>query len=250
MRLTFLKKLIYPLIALAAVILLWYAGAAAINRDYILPPPHSAVSSLFTLLAQTEFWRAAGGTLLRSLISFAAAFVFAVLLASAAALKESVKRLLSPIITILRSLPTISIILVSLIWLKSTTAPMLIAFLIIFPAMYAAILGAIESTDKKLIEMSNVYKVSKYDTVTRLYIPSVLPAMFTACKSNISLNLKIIIASEVLANTTLSMGFEMQYAKLYLLTPLLFAWTIAAVLLSFALESAVSGISKMVIRWK
>ena len=124
------KKFLYPITAVAAFILLWYLGCLAIGREYILPSPHSAVSAFFSLINGAIFWRAAAATLLRSLISFGAAFIVAVILASFSAVNEAVKRLLSPIITILRSVPTISVILISLIWLKSDTAPGLIAFLI------------------------------------------------------------------------------------------------------------------------
>jgi NitT/TauT family transport system permease protein len=109
----------------------------------------------------------------------------------------------------------------------------------VFPSIYAATLGALLSADKGILEMSRVFKVSKKDIALKFYLPSGLPAVFTSMKSNISLNLKIIIASEVLANTVKSMGFEMQAAKLYLQTPLLLAWTLAAVLISFLLETSV-----------
>lgn len=245
-----IKKLLYPFVAIFAVILIWYAVALVISREYILPSPLSSINTFFLLIGEQAFYKAVGGTLLRSLISFFVAFFSAVIFACAAAVMQPLKRMLSPIIVILRATPTISIILLSLIWLKSDTAPILIAFLIVFPAMYTAILGGIDSTDSLLIEMSKVYKVRKIDTVTKLYIPYVLPTVFTAMKANISLNLKIIIASEVLAGTIVSMGFEMQLSKLYLETPQLLAYTIAAVLLGFFLEIAVEGISKLVIRWK
>jgi NitT/TauT family transport system permease protein len=245
-----IKKIIYPVTAIAVFTALWFAASVAADREYILPSPYSSVKSLVALLSQGVFWQAGGATLFRSLLSFTAAFIAAVALAALSAVSEPVKRLLSPIIVILRAVPTISVILISLIWLKSAVAPMLISFLIVFPAIYAAVLGAILSADKGLIEMCRVYGVSKRDTVTKFYIPSVLPALFTSAKSNISLNLKIIIASEVLANTRISMGFEMQLSKLYLETPALFAWTIAAVIMAFLLEKAVDIIRKLAIKWE
>ena len=116
--------------------------------------------------------------------------------------------------------------------------------------MYSAIYGAIASVDSDLVEMSRLYRVRRRDMVSRLYIPSILPAMFASAKSNISLNLKIIIASEVLAQTKASIGMEMQLSRIYLDTPALMAWTVAAVLLGFLLELSVEGIKKAVVKWK
>jgi NitT/TauT family transport system permease protein len=127
---------------------------------------------------------------------------------------------------------------------------MLISFLIVFPSIYAATLGALLSVDKGILEMSRVFKVSKKDIALKFCLPSSMPAVFTSMKSNISLNLKIIIASEVLANTVKSMGFEMQAAKLYLQTPLLLAWTLAAVLISFLLETSIDVLRRLTLKWE
>lgn len=245
-----IKKIIYPILAVAGFIFLWHTAATIAGREMILPSPLSTLKSFFALIATGDFWNALFSTLLRSLISFIFSFALALILAVLSVLYNWFYRMITPIILILRATPTISIILLSLIWLKSGTAPMFIAFLIVFPALFAAIYGAIISVDSGLIEMSKVYKVSKKDTLTKLYIPAVLPSVFVTVKSNISLNLKIIIASEVLAYTFLSMGREMQISKLNLETSVLMAWTVAAVLLSYLLELFVELIKKFVIRWK
>lgn len=245
-----IKNILYPIISIVVFIGIWFIAALITGREFILPSPFSAIKSFLELIITAEFWQSIFSTLFRSLISFSISFVFAIIFAILSGTNKAIKNLLSPIITILRATPTISIILISLIWLKSTTAPMLIAFLIVFPTMYAAVYGAIITIDNDLIQMSKIYKVNNFDMIRKLYIPSVLPATFTSAKSNISLNLKIIIASEVLASTLNSIGYQMQLSKLYLQTPLLLAWTIAAVLLSFLLEIIVEIIKRKVIRWK
>ena len=244
------KNLIYPILGAAAFILLWLIAAAAIGAEIILPAPDRAAVALFELLKSGAFWVDLAGTLDRSLKSFFLSFLLALALAAASALSRPLRRFLSPWIVILRSVPTISVILISLLWLKSSLAPIFIAFLITFPNMYSAIYGAIEGVDPGLVEMSRLYKVRRRDMVTRLYIPSILPAVFTSARSNISLNLKIIIASEVLAQTRESVGMAMQLSKIYLDTPMLMAWTAAAIVLAALLELAVEGVKRAVIRWK
>lgn len=244
------NNILFPLTAAALIIIIWAAAAALTGKEIILPQIDSVAESFIEIIKLPQFYQSVLYTLLRTFISFVAAFSLALILAALSAIYKPLYKFLSPFILLLRATPTISIILISLIWFKSFTAPMFIAFLIIFPALYAAIYGAIVSVDGELIQMSNVYRVSNFNMVKKLYIPSVLPAVLYSVKANISLNLKIIIASEVLAQTSSSIGLNMQISKIYLDTPVLFAWTIAAIILSYLLEVLVDVIRKNVIRWK
>lgn len=250
MKLRINKNIIYTLLAAALIFALWAAAAALTGREMILPSPRAVFFSLGELFSSTSYYGAILSTLWRTLISFFAALLAALLLASLSALYKPLYKFLSPIVLLLRAVPTISIILIALIWLRSQIAPMLIAFLIVFPALYAAIYGAIANVDPALKEMSKVYRVSARVMLKDLYIPSVLPALFHSIKANISLNLKIIIASEVLAQTFGSMGMSMQISKIYLDTPTLMAWTVTAIVLSALLEALTAVIGKSVIRWK
>lgn len=83
-----------------------------------------------------------------------------------------------------------------------------------------------------------------------MYIPAMLPEVLTAVGSNISLALKVMIASEVLAQTFESMGVAMQIQRIYLNTAGLMGWTIAAIVLSFLLEIAVKLIALVFVRRK
>ena len=98
--------------------------------------------------------------------------------------------------------------------------------------------------------MSKVFKVPVAKRIFGLYIPAILPDVFSATGSNISLALKVMIASEVLAQTFESVGVAMQIERIYLNTAGLMGWTIAAIILSFVLEFIVKILSKLVLRWK
>lgn len=242
------KNLILPLISLIVFISIWSIFAYGKNIEVILPKPISVFKSLFAIIGLKEFYIAIIGTLSRSLLSFIIAFVLALLLAILSGLIKPINKLLSPIVVILRSTPTMSIILLTLVFMTSKTSPILIGFLIVFPLMYGSFYNAIISVDKELLEMSRVYKVSDKDKILHLYIPSMLPTVLSTSKSNISLNVKIVIAAEVLAQTKNSMGFMMQQAKIFIDTPNLLAWTVVAIVLSYLLEFAVRAIAMITIK--
>lgn len=241
---------IYPLAGFGLILLAWFIAAKIIGITIILPSPALAFKEFFSLLSQKEAWTAVGMTLYRSLYSFALAFISAAVFAVAGYLFKPLHKIISPIVSVLRSLPTMSIILIAIIWFSSAKSPVFIAFLITFPMLYANFYGALEGLDPALIKMSNLYAVPLKTQISELYIPGVLPSVFVASRSSVSLNVKVIIAAEVLAQTKDSIGRAMQVSRVFLDTATLMGWTILAVLLSYLLELVVYFIEKSVVRWK
>ena len=155
---------------------------------------------------------------------------------------------MSPIVLLIRIMPTMSIILLALIWFNSFQSTILVAFCVIFPMLYTSFCDAIHGVDEDLIEMSKVYKVNKYNQIFKMYLPQTLPMALTGIKSSIGLNLKLVIAAEVLAQTANSIGVNMQLANIYLNTATLLAWTVVAIILGGVFEGIVLLIEKKAVK--
>lgn len=239
-----------PILSLCTIVILWAITAKAVGMDILVPSISSTFQGLGKLLSSSEFYVSVGWTLLRSLVAFSIAFVCGMLLSIVASLSPYIKRFLSPIVVLLRVIPTMSIILLSIIWLTSAQTPILVAFVIIFPLIYGGYLSAIENVDGGLIEMAKIYKVPLSKRIFSLYIPQTATALMNVVQNTIGLTLKLVIAAEVLAQTKESIGLNMQLANLYLETPTLIAWTIVAVVLGGLLESIVLLIKKIYQRSK
>ncbi|HOB64359.1 MAG TPA: ABC transporter permease subunit, partial [Clostridia bacterium] len=212
--------------------------------------PALVFKELLALISGKTFWTAVGGTLSRSFTGFAISFALAMILAVAGFAIKPIHRAFSPLVIISRAIPTMSVILLSLIWLTSQTSPILISSLIMFPMFYSDFYSALNNIDKGVIDMAKLYKVGAKDIVTRLYIPNILPSVLDSVRSGISFNVKIVIAAEVLAQTRQSMGISMQISRVMLDTASLLAWTAAAVAISYALELIVELIKRFAVKWR
>lgn len=230
--------------------LVWYIVSVIVGVEMILPSPASAIERLFELMKTGEFWVAVGNTISRALISFILSFVLAVILSVISYIAPIFVKILNPIVVILRAVPTMSIILLALIWLDSKTAPMLIAFLILFPHLYASLFSSLNGINRELIEVSKAFKVPLGRQIVGLYLPSILPSTLDAMKANLSLGVKVTIAGEVLAQTALSMGICMQISKIYFDTAELLGWTIMAIVISYVFEGCFELIKRLSVRWK
>lgn len=245
-----LSDILYPLAVVAAVVVIWAIAAAAIGVSMILPTPAEAVREFFAYLGSASFWRAVGNTMWRSAYSFAISFALALAFAILSHFFHAAERLIRPFVAIIRAVPTMAVILILIVCLNSRLAPAIVAIIVIFPTMYSSFFAAIGGVDPKLIQMSRVYSVSRKDRLFNLYLPNMAEGVFEGSAAGISLNIKLVIAAEVQAQTMSSLGNLMYNAKWMLETEKLFALTIAAVILSVACEWVIRLIGRAVIRWK
>lgn len=240
------KKHLYFLIGIIAILLTWTIVSLIVNSKFLIPTPWDTIVEFFTLLTKAEFYSSLGATTLRSLLGFLVSVVVALLFSVLAYRYKALKSVFSPFMTIMRATPTMSFIFLLIVWFNPTISPAFIGFVVVFPILYESFLTAFEGVDKKLIEMSKVFKVDTVNLVKTLYIPQSLPGVLAGIKSGISLNIKIVISAEVIASTAKSIGTEMQIAIQNTVAGL-FAWTLWAILLAFLFEGIVSLITKFVL---
>lgn len=238
-------NIVYPLIALGVIIALWAIIAKSMDRPIIFPKVSTICKSLGTVISGDAFWTSVGWTLLRTIECFAISFVLAFILAAIGAVCNPIHRIMAPIISIFRAVPTMAIILISMLWLNGGKAAILIGFLISFPLLYQAFYTAIVGIDKDLVEMTNFYKVSFMNKIKYLFVPQITPAVFDVSASTISLTLKVVIAAEVMSYAENSIGLQMKAMNQEIDIAGLFAWTIIAIVLSFVLEWIVKGFKKI-----
>ncbi|MEW6698557.1 MAG: ABC transporter permease subunit [Bacillota bacterium] len=158
--------------------------------------------------------------------------------------------LLNPLVVTIKATPTVSIILLALIWLDTERAPILIGLLIIFPILYTSIATGIQDVDAKLVEMSKMYQVKKSSMVRELYLPSMLPYLLSASSTALGLNLKVIITAEVLSQPNISMGTSLQMEKVYLNTAGVFAWTLIAILIAALFDYVLARVKEKIEKWR
>lgn len=240
-----LANILYPVAALAAVLAVWAAVSAAKDIPILIPQLDEIFGALGDVLGSADMWRAIGLTAGRVAGSFLLSFAFAAVLAAAGTFFGALHRFLSPIVTVLQAAPTMAVILLAVVWLDNSEVPLLIGFLICFPLLYNACRSAITSVDRELTEMAAIYRMRPVDKLTGIYIPCVLPAVLDGARSAVSLCVKVVIAAEVLAQTTGSIGVEMQRESAAFEIARLLAWTVIAIAMSFAFEGIVAGLKKL-----
>lgn len=230
--------------------LAWIIAYYAVRNDFIIPKFSSTVKTFFKLFADGAFWIAFLNTFLRTLLASLISFLFAAATAAATLVFKPFENFVKPVMALVRTLPTLAVILIILLWTSPRTAPVVVTFLVLYPVFYSGIMAASTDADEGLFEMAKVFNVSKRDMLFKIYLPKIAPSVLSQFGANVSLGLKVMISAEVLAGTFRSMGGLMQNARLYLDMPKLAALTLISVILGLLVDILFSQTERVTYKWR
>jgi NitT/TauT family transport system permease protein len=128
--------------------------------------------------------------------------------------------------------------------------PIAVAILVVLPLSYQNILDSLENIDKKLINMSNIFQISKPRQLKDIYLPSILPSLLSSIIACFGLNIKVIIAAEVMGLPTISIGYMILISKQGMEIDIAFIWMVIAVILSMVCEVILKIISRLLLPYK
>ena len=230
------KKLIYLILGVIIFISLWYFTALKINSEIVFPNIPNILKKFAEIISEKSFYKDLLSSLFRVLITFVLSFLSALIIGISAGIFMPIRYTLIPIINFIRTIPTIPLILVAIIWFDNNTVPIFVSMLVIFPIMYDSIINGIINVDKKLIEMSASYNVSLKTQIINLYIPYIKPYIFTGISQSMGITWKSILAAEILALPALGIGTKLYESHLYLDSVSLFAYCLIAIIFNGIFE--------------
>lgn len=237
-----LQRAASVLLALA----LWQLAAALLDERLLLVSPIEVILKLGEFIVQPGFWRTIGFSLLRIASGFFSGLVIGILTAALSYRFKWVETLLWPYITLTKTIPVASFIVICLVWLRSETLPMFISFLMVFPVVYYNILQGLQATDVKKLQMTKLFHVPFIRKLHYVFMPQLKPFIISACSVALGMAWKSGVAAEIIGIPAGSIGERLYEAKAYLSTPDLFVWTLVIVLLSVGFEKLFLLILKIV----
>lgn len=222
--------------AVAVWLLLWQLSSMAVGLPLLMPSPLAVLLRLGQLCTGADFWLTVASSLLRILLGFLLGVLFGTALAGLCWRFRLIDVLARPLLGVLKSTPVASFIILALVWVKTTWLATVISFIMVLPLIYANVREGIDSADRQLLEMAQVFRLSRRKTFRYCYLPAILPFFLSAISSALGFAWKSGIAAEVLGRPARAIGSQIYDSKIYLETPDLFAWTLVVILLSVLLE--------------
>ena len=195
-----IKKELLPFILPAILLIIWYLLTDGLHLIpyYILPSPLNVFTAAWTLLSSGKLFMHTSSTLVKVFSGIILASVVAIPLGIVLGWYETLDRLSSLIISILRPIPPISWIPFSIIGLSSAV------FVIFIGCVFSVLVYTIDGvkrTDKVLIEAAQTLGANNWHILTQIVLPSALPYIVSGLKVGVSIALMCTVSAEMIASS-------------------------------------------------
>lgn len=220
-------------------LILWQVVSAWIDSPIYLVGPIETVQVAGRLIVTSSFWQAVWGSLLRIGLGFVLAFGAGLLCGSVAHFWKFFGEVLSPVVSLMKTVPVASFVILALIWAGAEQLALVISFVVVFPVIYLNTIAGLGATDPQLLEMARVFRIGPWQCLWQIYRPALAPYLLSACQVALGMSWKSGIAAEVIGTPEFSIGENMYMAKVFFSTDELFAWTAVVILLSFLFEKVI-----------
>ena len=234
------KKYLRILISFFILLLLWQILAIKVQNEIILPKPSTVWNTMCVQLQDPLFYTSIVFTLLRISLGLIIAFILAFFISLLAYFYPWFKDLFHPVLTLIRSIPNISYILIVLFWFGAQTSVIIISFLILFPTMYATIEQGLTDIPNEYHDLMKLFPAKKYTEIRCIYLPFLRPYIYTAILTGLSLAFKVGIMAEILGQSGTGIGRQLNICRLQLRMEGVFAWTIWIIVLLAIMEKGIS----------
>ena len=216
--------------------IIWEILFRIIGREILVVSPFNTFLRIIELGQTAVFWRAIHSTMSGVMEGFFHAIWVGSIMAVLTYKFYILKVFFAPFLGIVRATPVASIIILALVWLAVSRIPIFIVFLMVIPIIWTNLEAGLNAIDKNLLEMADIFKLSRLKRIRYIYIASLMPYIVSALITGLGVAWKTAVGAEVIARPAGTMGRHVYDARIHLQTLDLFAWTVCVILLSILLE--------------
>lgn len=239
-----LKKISIILFWLA----LWQIAAVWVDNDILLAGPAAVGKTLMGLLVTADFYRICLASVCRILWGFCLAFLTGAALGALSYRFPSVREISEPMLSVMKSIPVASFVVLLLIWQGAENLSVWISFFVVFPNACVSTRSGLEAVEPGLKEMAEVFDIRGFRKAVYIYRPCLMRFLLSGMEISIGMAFKSGVAAEVIGVPDLSIGERIYVSKIYLDTPGLFAWTFSLILLSYLVEKLLLQVMRLLAR--
>jgi NitT/TauT family transport system permease protein len=226
------------------LLVLWWAASELMNDHEVLPGPLAIGQTIFTDFTTPgpeglPAWFHIGITLVRIFIAFSASMVAGTGIGLAMALSRTFERSMLAIIPLMLTMPTILTVFLAVMWFGYGEVGGLVAVMaVVTPYVAVNISEGAKAFDRSLIGMGLTFKAPKALLIRKVYLPQLMPYIFSAFRYAFGVTWKIVALAE-----TFGLKYGIGYMFFFWFEQFnmtqVMSWIIMFVVLMLALEHGV-----------
>lgn len=152
--------------------------------------------------------------------------------------------------TTIRQIPNIAWIPLIILWcgIGELSKIVVIVIAAFFPIMTNTLSG-ITSTPKGYIEIAQLYRLSKWKTFTKVYLPHAIPQIFVGLKLGLGTSWMAVVASELIAASS-GIGYRLSDARSLMWSDVVIVCMIVIGLVGIIMDKIISILMRVLTPWE
>ncbi|MGE5589336.1 MAG: ABC transporter permease [Bacillota bacterium] len=206
------SRLLAQALAVGTLLLVWQTGAWLLP-DFLLPDVPGVAARILQEMTGGPYLRGVATSLVRLAAGYLSAVLLGTVLGLAGGLSQRLALYLKSLIAILQAVPPITWLpfLIIILGFGSRPVIMVVAVASFFP-MALSVLGGIESVERIHVDQARVLGASRWQLLSRVYLPETLPAVVTGAQVAFGNAWRSLIASEMVGGFSQGLGWSMSYS--------------------------------------
>lgn len=238
------KRQIHSLISIISVFVIWEIIALFVSNRAVFPHISDVFVSTMSLLKDPYFYRSFFVTSLTGLSAFLLSFLIAFGALYMLYIFPVLKTYVQTLAGVVKSLPVASVTILFLIWIKTSSLPFYVAFIMSVPIVLETVCLAEPSFYNQNVESAIVLGVGKTRIFFDICLFNIRTLLLSALRSALPVAFKSAIAAEVIALVRNSLGNIMYESKIFFETDRLIAVTLIVVIAVKIYETILAAILK------
>lgn len=206
--------LFFKLFIIISFLVVWEVCAkTGVLNPFLTSCPSMIISTMMDLIKQNNLFSHIWVTFYETIISFSLASLIGLIISSILWSSKTISKILDPYLTVLNSLPKISLGPLIIIWIGASANS--IIFMALLIAVFTTIINmydAFNNTDKSKIILMKSFGASKMQIFTKLVLRGNVSSLVNTLKINISLSLIGVIMGELLVSKQ-GLGYLITYGS-------------------------------------
>ena len=240
-----LNQILKAIISLSIIFIVWEIAAKKINAPLILPSVEEVFISLKDLFFTNDFYKCLIASWQKCFITFFISLIVSIVLAEFSSRSKFFYSFNESLLSFIKAVPVISIILLSLFWLKTNFIPVLAAVLMAVPVMTEGIFSGLKFAEEKKALWES-FKFNSFQKMLFIKIPESLSHSCVGIKAGSGTIWKVLASAEVLVLPRYAIGRLLQKAQVNLESQKMFALTLVIIFSSYVFCLFISFLLKSI----
>ena len=195
------RQMILPLVSFSIITLIWELTARYSGwSDQVFPSLSKVIQGMGELIVNGALLRHSVASLFRITAGFYLAVILAIPLGILLGRMETLRMMLNPVIQFLRPISPLAWIPLAMLWFGIGDKPAIfLIFLAVFLPLVVATATAAKTINPVFFQVAANFKFSRWETVTKIIIPSTMPVILTALRLTMGVGWLVVVAAEMIA---------------------------------------------------